>query len=83
MKALGLLKDLNINKSFTFKSKEITYAVIGKNNNKVQYRRIDRVDKNNVKRSFFRYDSLGNNKHFMCKEYEHSGNVKVYDFLPF
>lgn len=82
MDALGLLKELEIHQAFTFKGKQITYAVVGKEENKVLYRRIDRGCKNDVKRSFFRYDKLGE-KHFMCKIYEHSGEVQVFDFLPF
>ena len=83
MEALGLLKELNIHQSFTFKGKHITYAVVGKKENKVLYRRIDRACKNDVKTSFYRYDRLGNEKHFMCKIYEHSGEVQVFGFLPF
>lgn len=83
MEKLGLLKELKIYQAFTFKAGRITYAVISKEKNKVQYRRIDRECKNDVKASFFRYDRLGNKKHFMCKIYEHSGEVQVFDFLPF
>lgn len=83
MEKLGLLKDLKINEAFTFKGKHITYAVVSKNKNKVQYRRIERSCRTNAEKSFLKYDKLGNDKHFMCQIYEHNGNVEVYDFLPF
>lgn len=83
MEKLGLLIDLEIHQAFTFKEKHITYAVVSKENNKVQYRRIDRSCKDDVERSFRNYDKLNNDNHFMCKVYEHSGDVLVFDFLPF
>lgn len=81
MESLGLLQNLKILQPFTFKD-TVVYAVVSKNNNKVQYRRIDRGCKSDPKVSFRRHIHKGE-KHSMNIIYEHDGNVEVFDFLPF
>jgi len=84
MESLGLLKELPLDKSFTFKGGEICYRVLSKKNKEINYRRIPRHYKNEKKVFEIldkRYKDYPENP-FM-KVYTSIGNIEVFEFLPF